>query len=59
MLRKSPAADAQVEIFKNADFSKIPLKVKKLSKFWLFSYLKFLCFSIINKIAFIVSVKPN
>ena len=31
MLRKSPAADAQVEIFKNADFSKTrrPNKVKK------------------------------
>ena len=46
MLRKSPTSNAIK-------------KLQKLSKFQFFSYLKFSSVSIIKKITFIVSVKPN
>ena len=45
--------------FKTADFSKSFLKVIKLSGFYLFFCFRFLPVSLIKKMKFILSVKPN
>ena len=60
MLKTSPGSNAWATIFKNAEFSQSSLKVTTLSKFKLFSYLKKkIRNSIIKKMTFIVSAKPN
>ena len=49
MLRKFPASNGWVAVFKKSDFSESSLKVTKLSKFQHFSsYLKFFSVIIIN-----------
>ena len=57
--RKSPASDAQAEILKNADFPRALQKLQSWVNSTLFSYSKLFSFSIIKKMTFIVSVKPN
>ena len=58
MLRKSLASNVWAVIFKNADFSWNSLKLQNWVNFSAF-YLKFFSVSIIKKMTFIVSVKPN
>ena len=53
MLRKIPASKVWAAVSKNAGFS------YSLVNFSFFSYLKFFSGSIIKKMMFIVSVKPN
>ena len=48
MLRKSPASIVWAAILQNADFFYSALKVKKLSKSSIFSYLKFFSVFIVN-----------
>ena len=49
----------ELQFFKNTDFSWSSLKVQNWVNFSFFSYLKFFSVSIIKKMKFIVSVKPN
>ena len=55
----SPTSDAYAEILKTLIFPRALQKLQNRVNFSFFSYLKLFCFSIIKKMMFIVSVKPN
>ena len=57
MLIKSTASDAWAEFFENA--RKLFQNLQKVTEFYFFSYLKFVCFSIIKKMTLFVSVEPD
>ena len=57
MLRKSTASDAWAEFFENA--RKLFQNLQKVTEFYFFPYLKFVCFSIIKKMTLFVSVEPD